>query len=406
MRDAYRFMLFSHDTYGLGHLARTLTLAGYLRNRWPATSQLIVTGSPLAHHFRLPEDADYVKLPSVVKVAADHYEARSLQLGLDEVRALRSEILLGIARTFAPDALIVDNVPTGLQGELVPALLHLKEASPRTRLVLGLRDVVDDAPRVRRAWTRDGVYELLEDVYDLVLVYGDREVYDAVAEYGLGPRAAAKTRYVGYLRRESSTSSVSRARADLRVRSDRLVLVMAGGGGDGYNLLRTALDALRLRPEAARFDWMLVGGPLMPAAHRHSLEQLAAGTLGARFRRFVPDLAAYVAAADAVVSMGGYNSICEILTADRPSVVVPRVDPRTEQLIRAEALRGRSRIRVIHPRDLTPSHLIDAVDELVELESPASRLPDLEGLRGAAGELEEALAGAGANVRIASVAGS
>jgi len=405
MRDARRFMLYSHDTYGLGHLARTLTLAGYLRNRWPATSQLIVTGSPLAHHFRLPEDADYVKLPSVVKVAADHYEARSLALRFEEVRALRSEILLSVARNLTPDALIVDNVPAGLEGELKPALHHLKEASPSTRLVLGLRDVVDDAPRVRRAWTRDGVYELLEEVYDLVLVYGDQEVYDAVAEYGLRPRVAAKTRYVGYLRRGSSIS-VSQARADLRVRSNRLVLVMAGGGGDGYYLLRTALDALRLRPEATRYDWVLVGGPLMPARHQHSLEQLAAGTPGARFRRFVPDLAAYVAAADAVVSMGGYNSICEILTADRPSVVVPRVDPRTEQLIRAEALRGRSRIRVIHPRDLTPSHLVDAVDELVELESPASRLPDLEGLRGAAGELEDVLAGAGAYVRTASAAGS
>ncbi len=185
MRDARKLMLYSHDTYGLGHLARTLTLAGYLRSRWPATSQLIVTGSPLAHHFRLPEDADYVKLPSVVKVAADHYEARSLVLRFEEVRALRSEILVGVARHFAPDALIVDNVPAGLEGELKPALHHLKEASPSTRLVLGLRDIVDDAPRVRRAWTRDGVYELLEEVYDLVLVYGDREVYDTVAEYGL-----------------------------------------------------------------------------------------------------------------------------------------------------------------------------------------------------------------------------
>lgn len=395
MRDARRFMLYSHDSYGLGHLTRTVTLAGYLRDCWPGTSQLIVTGSPLAHHLRLPDDSDYVKLPSVVKVAADRYEARSLALGFDEVRSLRSEILLSVARKFAPDALIVDNVPGGLEGELRPALLHLKETFPGTRLVLGLRDIVDEAPRVRRTWTRDGVYELLEEVYDLILVYGDREVYDPVAEYGLRPRVAEKTRYVGYLRRGSSTP-VNQARASLLVRSNRLVLVMAGGGGDGYYLLRTALDGLRLRPEAARLDWVLVGGPLMPQTHQNNLEQLANETPGARFRRFVPDLASYVAAADAVVSMGGYNSICEILTADRPSVVVPRVDPRTEQLIRAEALRSRSRIRVIHPRDLTPTRLVDEVDELVEREGPASDLPDLDGLRGAASELEEVLAAAGA----------
>ena len=66
-------MFYCHDSYGLGHLQRTLTLAHYLAGHGLAASQLIVTGSPVAHTFPVPEGADYVKLPSVVKVGSDQY---------------------------------------------------------------------------------------------------------------------------------------------------------------------------------------------------------------------------------------------------------------------------------------------------------------------------------------------
>src|SRR5712692_11935421 len=92
-------MFYSHDTYGLGHLRRTLALASFFRSRRPL-SQLIVTGSPLAHRFRLPRDADYIKLPSVRKVAAERYESRSLGLPFSGIRAFRRDLLLGAARHF------------------------------------------------------------------------------------------------------------------------------------------------------------------------------------------------------------------------------------------------------------------------------------------------------------------
>src|SRR5207244_3197448 len=152
----------------------------------PLLTQLIVTGSPLAHRFELPPGADYIKLPSVVKVAAERYESRDLEVPFADVRDLRRELLLGAARHFEPDALVVDNVPAGLKGELVPTLRYLKRSACRT--ILGLRDVVDEADWVRRAWARDGSYELLDDLYDRILVYGRRDVYDTVAEYGLSAR--------------------------------------------------------------------------------------------------------------------------------------------------------------------------------------------------------------------------
>jgi len=257
-------------------------------------------------------------------------------------------------------------VPAGLEGEIVPALMHLKAVSARTRLVLGLRDIVDAAVLVRATWRRQGVYDLLDDVYDLILVYGDRTVCDVVHEYGLSERAAAKTRYVGYLRREADAARAAQVRAELCTGGRPVVLAIAGGGGDGYELLRTLLEARRRWPEAADFDCVVFPGPFAPPRERQALSELAANGACARLVDFDPDLPAYIAASDAVVSMAGYNSICEIASAGRPAVIVPRVRPRQEQLLRARAVSSRGVGRMIHPSELTPRRLLAEVNGLLE----------------------------------------
>jgi predicted glycosyltransferase len=384
-------LLYSHDTYGLGHLRRTLAIAHELRSRRPQLRQLLVTGSPLAHAFRLPPGADYAKLPSVVKVGPDQYEAATLPVPFEAIHGLRRDVLLATASHLSLDLLVVDNVPDGLKGELVPTLLHLKRTSPGTRLVLGLRDIVDEPEWVRTAWQRRGVYELLDDVYDLILVYGDRGVCDVAAEYGFSAKAAAKTRYVGYLRRHADATRVAELKAELRAGDRPLVLATAGGGGDGYELLRTLLEARKTWPAEADFECVVVPGPFAAPQERRVLSEMAANGSRARLIDFAPDLPAYIAAADAVVSMAGYNSVCELLSLGRPAVLVPRVEPRREQLIRARAVTGRGAGRMIHPAELTPRRLLTEVNALLEGPSSVTPALPLDGLAMVSAELDALL---------------
>jgi len=289
-----------------------------------------------------------------------------------------------------PDVCIVDNVPAGMMGELVPALLHLKRASPATRLVLGLRDIVDDPERLCPEWADQGVYELMDHVYDLILVYGDASVFDVVAEYRLSGRAAAKTRYVGYLPRRANTARIEELRAELR--SDRpLVLATAGGGGDGYEILHALLEARRRWPAAADFDCVVVVGPFARACERHRLARMAADGSQARLLDFDRELTAYMAAADVVVSMAGYNSICELISLRRPAVLVPRVEPRLEQLIRARAVTRLGAGRMIHPARLTPRRLLNEVNALLNHPPAFPAALPLNGLARLSEELESAL---------------
>ena len=380
-------MFYSHDTYGLGHLRRTLTLARFLPATRPLRSQLIVTGSPLAHRFQLPPLTDYVKLPSVLKTGAEHYEARYLRMPFAHVRDLRADMLLSTARHLRPELLIVDNVPSGMKGELLPTLRYLHEQD--CRLVLGLRDVLDEPDWVRKSWRRNGSYELLDELYDLILVYGRQDVYDVAAEYGFSPEAEAKTRYAGYLGHEPPARDPAAVRDELGLVTGRLVLVMAGGGGDGYALLRAVARASRRNGSRPDYDLLLLGGPLMPREDRRKVLAIAAGDPAIRYLDFTEDVASYVAAADAIVSMGGYNSVCELLSAGKCALVVPRIRPRREQLIRAEALSRLGVLRMLHPGELTATRVRAEIEQL--LERPGAERMPLDGLPAAAAAIDELL---------------
>jgi predicted glycosyltransferase len=109
-------------------------------------------------------------------------------------------------------------------------------------------------------------------------------------------------------------------------------------------------------------DWhgVLITGPYMAAADVEELRRHPAAAY-VRVIRMTTDVPGYLAAADAVFCMGGYNTTCEVLAVPVPAVVVPRTTPRLEQLMRAQRLAGRGLLRLLHPDTLTPQAAADAL---------------------------------------------
>jgi predicted glycosyltransferase len=114
----------------------------------------------------------------------------------------------------------------------------------------------------------------------------------------------------------------------------------------------------------------VVTGPMMDDASKRKIERLARG-LRVRVMEFRADMERLIQCAGAVVSMGGYNTTVELLVARKPALIVPRVEPRVEQLIRAEQLADMGLVDMIHPHDLTPRVMRTKVEELLERD-PAS----------------------------------
>src|SRR5262249_12242882 len=157
------------------------------------------TGSPVIHDFRIPERVDYVKLPCVDRVAADEYRPRYVPGLPQEIGQVRRAVLKQTVLRFAPDLMIVDKRAGGVGGELVETLQALRRNGSHTRLVLGVRDILDEPQRTRESLARSHFNALVERYYDEVWIYGDRSVFDPIEAYGFSPRAASKSVFCGYL---------------------------------------------------------------------------------------------------------------------------------------------------------------------------------------------------------------
>lgn len=327
--DHLRVLLYSHDSYGLGHLRRCSTLAAALVRQFEGASVLIASGSPVATHFALPRGVEVIKLPSVTKDGDGRYVPRSLPGALDFTLHLRRSLLAEAFHAFAPHLLVVDHQVTGLQGELLPVLEQARRAGTRT--VLGLRDIIDEPAAVARDWDKPEVRHALGRLYDRVCVYGSPAVFDARREYPVPPELSERMEFLGYVVREAPERRVRPLPAERPQ-----VLVTMGGGEDGGGRLQTYLDGLALGP--AEWDSVLVLGPLLdPAAGRH-LKRQARLLDRVTVHGFHADLPRLLGESQAVVSMAGYNSTAEILQSGVPAVLLPRTFPRREQLLRASRM--------------------------------------------------------------------
>lgn len=342
-----RIALYSHDACGLGHIRRNLALAHALARLDPRPDILLLTGADEAGAFARPAGCDLVGLPGIAKSTDGSYAARHLSADLADVVVLRRSILTAALDRFAPELLIVDKHPRGAFGELEPALSRL--AARGTAVVLGLRDVLDDPLVAAAEWARAGGSDALERWYSGVWVYGDPRVCDPTADLSLPSRFRRRVEYVGYLAhgREEASSTGGQP-------TDRAyVLGLAGGGGDGAELA----DAFTTARFPSGVDAVFVAGPHLPEDVRRRLHRRAADRADLRVLDFTTDLLSWLAGAAAVVSMGGYNTVAEVLCHTAPALVVPRVRPRTEQLIRAEAMAAAGHTDLMHPDRLTPKAL-------------------------------------------------
>lgn len=392
-----RAALYSHDTQGLGHIRRNIALAAALVAADPATNVLLLTGAPEATALPLPERTEVLTLPALAKDLGGGYSSRVLDAPLADVLDLRAAVMTAALVSFRPDLVVVDKVARGVGGELDDVLRTVRAAT-RAKVVLGLREVLDDPAVARKEWRRDRTPQVLEELYDAVWVYGDPDVYDPVAEYDLGPAVAAMTSYTGYLGRGRGEGTRTRTRSQARVRppSHAYVLCMVGGGQDGFDLASAFLRA----PVPEGHEALAVSGPYMSPDARRELRDVSEAHPGTRLLEFVPDAVEFVTAARAVVSMAGYNSVCELLAAARPALFVPRVRPRLEQLVRAERLASLGLADVLRPEDCTPAAIGAWTARAVAsggLHAPGR--VDLDGLARVPELARELVAGRGAGVR-------
>ena len=329
-RDA-RVLIYSHDSFGLGHLRRCRAIAHALVEHHPGMSVLILSGSPIIGNFDYRARVDFVRVPGVIKLRNGEYTSLSLPIDIEQTLAMRASIIKHTAEIFDPDVFIVDKEPLGLRGEVRETLESLKARG--TPLVLGLRDVLDDPEQLAREWRRKKAVPALRDLYDEIWVYGLPQVCDPLEGVPMPASVRNKVVFTGYLPRtvpRNATPSPA-----LSVPDEPFFLVTPGGGGDGEVLVDWVLRAYEADPHLP-YPALIVLGPFMPVDRQAEFLERVARHHRLQAITFDAHIEALMARAAGVVAMGGYNTFCEILSLDKRALLVPRTVPRREQFIRAQ----------------------------------------------------------------------
>ena len=362
--------MYSHDTMGLGHLRRCREIAHWLVERDDRLSVVIISGSPMAGKFHFHDRVRVVRLPAVRKLRNGDYTSRVAHLDIDQTVGLRESIISRTAREYDPDLFIVDKEPWGLRGEVRPVLELLK--SRGTALVLGLRDVLDEAAALAPEWERKDVLPALDGIYDEIWIYGTRCMCDPFHGLDLPRSVRDKARYTGYLQRRAPGQPAGNE----GVPQDPFILVTAGGGGDGDGLMDWVLRAYE-RDAGLPLPGLLVLGPFMPQDRTRDLMRRAGALDRIRVITFSSEIEILMSNAAAIVAMGGYNSFCEILSFDKPALIVPRTEPRLEQLIRARRARDLGLVGMLVDRgERDPQVMAKALRGLPAQDRPSERMAD------------------------------
>ena len=367
-REHKRILIYSHDSFGLGHLRRCRAIAHSLVEANSSLSVLILSGSPIIGSFDFRSRVDFVRIPGVIKLRNGEYVSLNLHIDIEETLAMRSSILRHTAEIFDPDMLIVDKEPLGLRGEVRPTLDLLRGRG--VPLVLGLRDVMDEPSALETEWERKHAIPALSRYYNEIWIYGLPQICDPLEGLDLPASMRRRMVYTGYLRRNAPAAVALPDSLDLP--DGGFLLATAGGGGDGDALIDWVLSAYEHDPGGLP-PVLLVFGPFMLPELQAAFAVRAARLPKTRTLTFDARLETLMARAAGVVAMGGYNTFCEILSFDKPALIVPRTVPRMEQFIRARRAAELGLVSVLPEDDnRDPKKMAAALLQLMQQPRPSS----------------------------------
>lgn len=365
-----RILIYSHDTYGLGHLRRCRAIAQALVQRFKGLSILIISGSPIIGRFEFAARVDFVRIPGVIKLYNGDYTSLALHIDIKETLSIRESIIYHTAKSFAPNIFLVDKEPLGLQGEVSNTLKMLKDNGCTN--ILGLRDVMDDPQALQREWDKKGITHRIQDLYHQHWVYGPAIMGDPLDGMQLPVGVKEKNQFTGYIARHSNRVDDEPPPFD-----SPFLLVTPGGGGDGVEMVEAVIKAYQHNDKFLPWPALIVLGPFMPSQNRQAFIQACQDLPRVKVLTFDNRLEHTMAQAAGIVAMGGYNTFCEIMTLNKKALVVPRTHPRMEQYIRADKAQALGLLSLLPATQLEDIEAVTrAIQNLATQDTPIEHMPE------------------------------
>lgn len=354
-----RVMFYCQHVLGMGHLIRSTEIVRALSRDF---SVLFVTGGEIPEGFRFPENIETFQLIPL-KTSPDFSDLLLCDFSWDiyETQAIRRESLLGAFDRFQPDVLVTELFPFGRKQfsfELLPLLARAQARAGKTMIVSSIRDIL--VHRKNQDEYEERVCSLVNSFYDLVLIHGDERFNRLSETFSRTSDLHCPLAYTGYVVQQPQ-ADMATARVIPLAQSQRPTIVVSNGSGmcpSGHRLLESVLRAAPLLEKQIPHNFHIFAGPLIPANVYQALDEMAGQARNVTLSRYTPDLPALLRRADMSISMAGYNTVMDILSAGVRALVYPVTgNGDDEQYVRAAKLAGNGVLRVLGENQLQPETL-------------------------------------------------
>ncbi len=346
--------------------------------------QLIVGGPPVDP---VPEQIGIFQLPGLQMDANfQNITPCDPSFSLEDVKAIRADLLLSFFREYQPEIFLVELYPFGRKAfrfELDPVLNAIREGFlPPCKCYVSLRDILVERLNDREKFEQRAV-TTVNRYFDGLLIHSDENVITLNETFSRVEDITVPIAYTGFVTKHVEDQSRKTIRKDLQLTDDeKLIVVSIGGGNVGGELLHAALDAFRLFEFPGNYHMQIFSGPYFSQDMFNLFQKdLPDHVVLDRFSNAFPY---WLKAADLSISMAGYNTCMNIIQAGVPALVYPFAQNK-EQLFRASRFQKNATIQILTEEDLQAEPL----HALIQTMCTEPRYPATINLNGASGSRQQ-----------------
>jgi predicted glycosyltransferase len=360
-------LFYCQHAMGMGHLVRSLALADALSRSFRV---VLLNGGELPSCLSLPQTIEIVNLPPLRLVDGQLVSCDS-RYSVVQAQDARMDRILNLFQRLRPEVLLIELYPFGrkkFEFELLPLL----EAAKTQRyfapfIVCSLRDILVSG-RANQHTHEERIVFTANRWFDAILVHSDPSFARLEDSFHPRMRLSPSIHHTGFVVADRKKPALERLR-------NGPIVVSAGGGHYGFQLLASAVAARALLSQTEPLTMKLVAGPFLPEAQWKQLHDAVDGQRGVTLVRSVPDLYSELSRARASISQCGYNTAMEIIQAQTPALVVPFAERgEDEQLRRARRLEALGAVRVLEQKELTPQRLAQEIGTLIDFQPRTAHL--------------------------------
>jgi predicted glycosyltransferase len=381
-KSPMKIIFYCQHVLGIGHLFRALEICKALTGH----EVILVTGGPQIDT-QFPKHVTVIQLPELqMNPEFKGLFSSDQTASLDQIKKKRQAKLQAIIETHKPDLFLSELYPFGRKAfrfELDPVFQAIR-SNPLSRcgVISSVRDILVEKEDQKKHEGR--ALETLNTYFDAVLVHSDPKWFALKETFYRFDEIKIPIFHTGYIAPKPLGNARRRIRKQLGIaEEDVMIVASAGGGSVGKPILESAIRAFRHINIEGRPHLFVYTGPYIAESEFAHLKALK-NSQQIQIAKFTSDFLSFLTAADISISMAGYNTTMNILSAGVPALVWPFAANR-EQRLRAERLADRGALKLLNDRDLNPEDLARIVRET--LTRAGSQKVDID-LNGAANTVQ------------------